>query len=269
MEEIIVSPSNPRIKNVLKLKEKSSERKAQNLIVVEGLRELKMARENKFMIKTLFVCDAIYQKRNNEILSGIHHLVWVSKEVFGKISYRDNSDGLLALVIPRYIRLSDLKLSENPLLIVLESVEKPGNLGAILRTADGTGADAIIVCDVKTDIYNSNVIRSSIGCVFSKQVAASSSEEVLKFLKEKNITPFASALPAKKLYTGADLTKPCAIVFGTEAKGLSEKWRTVTEQVKIPMLGKVDSLNVSASCAVIVYEAVRQRSCQSDKVRTP
>ena len=261
MEEIIVSPSNPRIKNVLRLKEKSSERKAQNLVVVEGGREVRMAKENNFEIKTLFVCDAVNQKRHKEIISSVSHLVRVSKDVFEKISYRDNSDGLVALVIPRHTKLSDLKLSANPLLIILESVEKPGNLGAILRTVDGAGADALIVCDPKTDIYNPNVIRSSIGCIFSKQVVTASSEDILKFLQEKKIRTYSAALTAKKIYSETDLSVPCAIVFGTEAQGLTAKWLGGGEQVKIPMLGKTDSLNVAASCAVMLYEAVRQRSC--------
>lgn len=261
MEEIIVSPSNPRIKNVLKLKEKSSERKAQDLIVVEGLREIKMAKGNHFEIKTLFVCDAIYQKRNKEILSNIHHLVRVSKEVFEKISYRENSDGLLACVQPTHLHFADLKLSANPLLVILESVEKPGNLGAILRTVDAANLDAVIICDPKTNIYNPNVIRSSIGCVFSKQVLTADSDAVIKFLRERKIKSYSAALTAKKLYTEIDLKIPCAIVFGTEAEGLSDKWlNSSDEQIKIPMLGKVDSLNVSASCAVIIYEAVRQRN---------
>ena len=263
MEEKIVSPSNPRIKNVIKLKEKSSERKSQDLIVVEGLREILMAKENGFGIKTLFVCDDIANKKSKELVSSAHHLVRISKEVFEKITYRENSDGLLALVQPKHIRLSDLKLSENPLLIILESVEKPGNLGAILRTADASGVDAVIVCDPKTDIYNPNLIRSSIGCIFSKQTVAASSDEVLKFLKEKNIRSFAAALSAKKNYVSSDFTIPSAIILGTEADGLSEKWlKASDEQIKIPMLGKTDSLNVSASCAVIVYEAVRQRTIQ-------
>jgi TrmH family RNA methyltransferase len=260
MEEIIISPSNPRIKNVLKLKEKSAERKLQNLIVVEGLREILMAKENGFGIKTLFVCEDISGKKSKELVSNASHLVRISKEVFHKITYRENSDGLLALVIPKHLRLKDLKLSENPLLIVLESVEKPGNLGAILRTADASGADAVIVCDPKTDIYNPNVIRSSIGCIFSKQVVAANSDEVINFLQEKKIKSYAAALTAKKNYAGSDLAIPCAIVLGTEAEGLSQKWLgSADEQIKIPMLGKTDSLNVSASCAVIVYEAVRQR----------
>ncbi|MBI3502353.1 MAG: RNA methyltransferase [Bacteroidetes bacterium] len=259
MEEIIVSTSNPRIKNVIKLKEKSSERKLQDLIVVEGAREILRAKENKFEIKTLFVCDIVNQKRHKEIFSGIHHLVRVSKEVFEKIAYRENSDGLLALIKSKHLRLSDIKLSANPILIILEAVEKPGNLGAIARTADGAGADAVIVCNAKTDIYNPNAVRSSIGCVFSKQIIAASSEEVQKFLEEKNITPYAAALTGKKNYTDIDFSMPCAIVFGTEAEGLSQTWLSFSEQIKIPMSGKIDSLNVSTSCAVMVYEAVRQR----------
>ena len=263
MEEIIVSPFNPRIKNVLKLKEKSSERKAQNLVVVEGAREIRMAKQNNFQIKTLFVCDAVNQKRHKEIFTSISHLVRVSKEVFDKIAYRENFDGLLALVVPRHTKFSELKLSANPLIIVLESVEKPGNLGAILRTADGAGADAVIICDPKTDIYNPNAIRSGIGCVFALPVVQAGSDEVIKFLKEKKIRSYAAALTGTKSYTKADFTGPSAVVMGTEAVGLTEKWLSVCEEkIKIPMLGKTDSLNVSTSCAVIMYEAVRQRTTQ-------
>ena len=263
MEEKIISPTNPRIKNVLKLKEKASERKQQDLIVVEGLREILMAKENSFSIKTLFVCDDIVSRKSKELVSQAHHLVRISKEVFDKIAYRENSDGLLALINPKHTRLADLKLSANPLLIVLEGVEKPGNLGAILRTADASGADAVIICDAKTDIYNPNVIRSSIGCIFSKQVVAASAEDVIKYLKEKKIKSYAAALTAKNNYIKSDFSIPSAIIFGTEAKGLSEKWlSSADEQLKIPMLGKTDSLNVSASCAVLLYEAVRQRTSQ-------
>ena len=264
MEEIIVSPSNPRIKNVIKLKEKSSERKSQDLIVVEGLREIMMAKENGFGIKTIFFCEDIAGKKSRELVASVSHLVKISKSVFEKIAYRKNSDGLLALVRSKHVRLKDLKLSALPLLIILESVEKPGNLGAILRTADASGADAVIVCDPKTDMYNPNLIRSSIGCVFSKQVVAASSEEVIDFIREKKIRLYAAALTAKKRYTESDFTIGSAIVLGTEAEGLSPKWLSLAdEQIKIPMLGKTDSLNVSASCAVIVYEAIRQRQTLS------
>lgn len=264
MEEKIISTSNPRIKNVLKLKEKASERRQQDLIVVEGLREILMATESGFELKTLFVCDDIAGKKSKDLVASARHLVRISEDVFEKITYRENSDGLLALVKPKHLRIKDLRLSATPLLIVLEAVEKPGNLGAILRTADACGADAVIVCDAKTDIFNPNVIRSSIGCIFSKQVVAATSEEVLKFLKDKMIRSYAAALTAKKNYTEANLAAPCAVIFGTEADGLSEQWmKGVDEQIRIPMLGKTDSLNVSASCAVIVYEAVRQRKITS------
>lgn len=267
MEEIIISPSNPRIKNVQKLKEKAAERKLQNLIVVEGAREIKMAKENSFVIKTLFVCDAVNQKRNKTIISGVNHLVRISKDVFDRIAYRENSDGLLALIVPKYSRFSNLQLSANPFVIVMEAIEKPGNLGAILRTADGAGVDAVIVCDPKTDIYNPNVIRSSIGCVFSNRVLAATTEEVQKFFQEKGITPYTAALTAKKNYPDVDFTVPCAIIFGTEADGLSDKWlKQSGNQIKIPMLGKVDSLNVAASCAVIAYHVVYQREKLQKKI---
>ncbi len=264
MEEIIVSPSNPRIKNVVKLKEKSAERKIQDIIVVEGAREIRMAKQNGFEIKTLFVCDAVNQKRYKDIFLDIKHLVNVNKEVFSKIAYRENSDGMLALVKPKHIRLSDIKLSSNALVIVLEAVEKPGNLGAILRTADGAGVDAVIVCDQKTDIHNPNIIRSSLGCVFSTQLVAASSPEVQKFLKEKNISIFAAALTGKQNYSEASFINSSAIVLGTESDGLSQSWLLAAQQIKIPMLGKTDSLNVSTSCAVIVYEAVRQRGLKAN-----
>jgi RNA methyltransferase, TrmH family len=260
MEEIIVSTANPRIKNVLKLKEKTSERKVQGVMVVEGEREIRSAIRNGWVVKTLFVCESIFHKKNKDLLQGINHLVKVSREVFEKIAYRENSDGLLALIFPKQLRLHDLQLSANPLLVILEAVEKPGNLGAVLRTADGAGADAVIVCDPKTDIYNPNVIRSAIGCIFSKQVVIASTDEVLLFLKEKNIKPYSAALSGKVHYTSANFNKPCAIVLGTEADGLSQKWLLEGEPIKIPMLGQVDSLNVSASCAVMLYEAVRQRT---------
>ena len=261
MEEKIISTSNPRIKNVLKLKEKTSERRQQDLIVVEGYREIRMAKDHGFALKTLFVCEDLVGKKSKELIATAQHLVRINKEVFEKISYRENSDGLLALVKPVHLRLKDLRLSAIPLIIILEAVEKPGNLGAILRTADACASDAVIVCDTKTDIYNPNVIRSSIGCIFSKQVLAASTEEVLQFLKEKGVRTFAASLSAKNNYVATDLTGPAAIVFGTEADGLSGQWlSSVDEQIKIPMLGKTDSLNVSASCAVIVYEAIRQRA---------
>ncbi len=253
MKEVITSRANPKIKNLARLLEKASERKKQDRIVIEGRREIEAAIGAGFRVENVFVCEELAGKARYE------NAIYISKSIFERIAYRGSSDGLLAVVHPRRLPLYDLRLSSNPLLIVLEAVEKPGNLGAILRTADAADADAVIVCDPQTDIYNPNVIRSSIGCVFTRQVAVSSSEEVLEYLHQKKIKPFAAALTAAKFYTQTNLAQPCAIVMGTEDEGLSQKWLGPAEQIRIPMRGKADSLNVSASCAILLFEAVRQR----------
>ena len=257
--ELITSTSNARIKNIVKLQEKASERRAQDLVVIEGGREIGLALEAGLEVKELFVCPEINKNEEAGKFLSIGSLTQVSKEVFSKIAYREGSDGLIALARPQKLSLEKIKLSKNPLIIILEAVEKPGNLGAILRTADAAHADAVIICDTKTDIYNPNVIRASIGTLFTNQVAVAASEEVMEWLKKNAITPYPAALTAKKNYLQAALEKPCAIVMGTEADGLSEKWLNAGEQIKIPMLGKIDSLNVSTSCAVIVFEVVRKR----------
>jgi RNA methyltransferase, TrmH family len=259
--ELITSTGNPRIKNIVKLQEKASERKAQGLIVIEGGREIGLAMGAGIEITELFICPEIRRNADpgSEELFKAIACTEITKEVFSKIAYREGSDGLVALARPGQHSLENIKLSANPLVIVLEAVEKPGNLGAILRTADAAHADAVIICDPKTDIYNPNVIRASIGTVFTCQVAAAATEDVMDWLKKNSITPYAAALSAQTTYTEARLEKPCAIVMGTEADGLSEKWLKGAEQIKIPMLGKIDSLNVSTSCAVIVFEAVRRR----------
>jgi len=162
--------------------------------------------------------------------------------------------------VPKHFSLDTLQLPEKPFIIVLESVEKPGNLGAILRTADAAGVDAIIVCDPQTDFYNPNVIRSSIGCIFTKQVIACGSKEALQWMKQKDIRIFATDLAASEWYHETDFTQPSAIVMGTEADGLTNFWlRNADSRIKIPMRGYIDSLNVSVSTAVITFEAMRQR----------
>jgi TrmH family RNA methyltransferase len=261
--EKIISLQNPRIKNIVRLS-KVRERKDQHLFVAEGFREITMAFQSGFEIKELY-----FSKETN-----LHEGTWVfinqlpkstvvievGKAVFEKIAYRENSDGLLALVVPKYLSLPDLKLTPNPLILVLESVEKPGNLGAILRTADAAALDAIIVCDPQTDIYNPNVIRSSLGCIFTKQVATCTTKEAMDYLQKNGIKSFAAALTATKFYHETDFDGPCAIVMGTEADGLTQTWlKGADTQIKIPMGGKVDSLNVSTSAAILVLEAKRQR----------
>jgi rRNA methylases len=267
MQEKITSLKNPRIKNIVKLT-KARERKEQNTIVVEGYREISMAIQSGFQIKELYFAQEKYLSSEAPALFNrlpkTTQLIEVSGPVFEKIAYRENSDGLLALFTPKYVTPDDLKLSSNPLILILESVEKPGNLGAILRTADAAALDAIIVCDPQTDIYNPNVIRSSLGCIFTKQVATCTTEEAIALLHKKNIRSFAAALTADKYYHQQDFTKPSAIIMGTEADGLTDKWlKGADSQVKIPMEGKVDSLNVSTSAAILIFEAKRQRGFES------
>jgi RNA methyltransferase, TrmH family len=262
MIEKIVSLQNPRIKNIVRLS-KPRERKDQNLMIIEGYREIKMAHNFGYEIKELYFATEV----NTSFESLIHMLpktcriVEITKTVFEKVAYRENSDGIIALASPKYIKVEELMLSSDPLILVLEAIEKPGNLGAILRTADAAGIDVIMVCDPHTDIYNPNVIRSSLGCIFSKQIVTCTSHEALAFLKEKRIKTFAAALTASDFYHETDFRGPSAIVMGTEADGLTDFWlKGADKQIKIPMNGKVDSLNVSTSAAILVFEAKRQRA---------
>ena len=262
MPEKITSLQNPRIKQVVLLQQKSKERIKQNLIVVEGYREIRWAVEAGFSARSLFFCPELLNDESHEALDLFKAdiLTEVSRDVFAKIAYREGSDGLVLLATAIKSTLQDIILSDNPLVVVLEAVEKPGNLGAILRMADAAKVDAILICDHLTDIYNPNVIRSSIGCVFTKQVVTCTTEEAIVWLKTKGIRSFAAALTAKKMYHQVDLTVPSAIVMGTEADGLTEKWlNAVDEGIIIPMLGKHDSLNVAMATAIITFEALRQR----------
>lgn len=258
--ELIASPQNPKIKNVVRLLEKASERKEQNLTVVEGEREIELALRAGYTLHTLFICKELHPA---PIHFSPEHSWEISKVVFDKIAYRENRDGLVALIVPKKLHLQDLKLSSNPFIIVLEAVEKPGNLGAILRTADAAHIDAVIICDPQTDLYNPNVIRSGIGCLFSNQVVVCTSDEAINWLRQKNIRTYAAALTATHFYHQVNLAQPSAVVMGTEATGLSDKWlQEADDQIKIPMRGQIDSLNVSTSTAILVFEAMRQRGFQ-------
>lgn len=262
MFEIITSLQNPAIKNIIKL-QKSKDRKEQNLFVIEGVREINLAISQNYEIKQLYFCPELIQQQVEELISSkqIKRKTEISHSVFEKIAYREGSDGLIALAEPKHLKLEEIILPPNPLIIVLESIEKPGNLGAILRTADAANVDAVIICDPLCDIYNPNTIRSSIGCIFTNQIVVCSSEETIKWLKNSNIKSYAAALTANKYYHETNLSGAVALVMGTEAFGLSEKWLSQSDyQIKIPMLGKIDSLNVSTSTAILVFEAMRQRN---------
>lgn len=263
MIEKITSTQNPKIKNIIKLQQKSSERKLQKLIVIEGLREINLAIKSGMKLKQLLVCSDIISLDdiNNELKYDTAEVFEINKVVFEKLAYRGSTEGLIALAEPKFYNLNDLELRKNPLIVILESVEKPGNLGAILRTADAAKVDAVIICDPLTDIYNPNTIRSSVGCVFTNQIVAASSDETIAWLKEKGIKSFAAALTATENYHKTDMTGPVAIVMGTEAVGLTDKWlKNTDKQIIIPMSGEIDSLNVSTSTAILVFEAMRQRN---------
>ncbi|MDR1720678.1 MAG: RNA methyltransferase [Dysgonamonadaceae bacterium] len=263
---MITSIQNPKIKLVHKLHSKARERKASNLFVIEGAREISFALEKQYRLDTLFVCTDLYAgSKYPAVLKQIDPAICyeVSAPVFQKIAYRECSDGLLALATPKSHGLSDLHLSANPFVIVLEAVEKPGNLGAILRTADAAHVDAVVVCDPLTDVYNPNTIRSSVGCVFTVPIAVCSNQEALNYLRQNDILTFAAELNATQHYHETDFRRPSAIVMGTEDDGLSSFWLDCAEEhIKIPMRGAIDSLNVSVSTAIITFEAMRQRGFQ-------
>lgn len=262
----ITSPQNPRIKNLLRLQQKSSERREQGLTIIEGHRELTIAHGAGVAVTALFVCAELAgTARQQELrtLFGGQQPEWfeVSKAVFEKVAYREGSDGVLALVRPPRHTLQDLPLPAAPLLLVLEAVEKPGNLGAILRTADAAQATAVIVCDPRTDLYNPNAIRSSIGCIFTVPTIATTRDELLAWCTEKGIRTYAAALTDHaQPYTEYDFRGPTAFVMGTEADGLTPALMQACNQtIIIPMRGAIDSLNVSTATAILTFEAVRQR----------
>ena len=259
---LISSLQNASVKNIVKLN-KARERREQNLFVIEGARELSLAIASDYFIEQVYVCDDLFvtSKYPNVIDTlSVGRITNITSQVFEKVAYRTSSDGIIALARPKSHSLSDVKLTNNPFVIILESVEKPGNLGAILRSADAAAVDAVIVCDPQTDVYNPNVIRSSVGGLFTVQTATCTSDEAMEWLQNNSIKSFAAELNAAKFYQDVDFCGSSAIVMGTEAEGLTDRWLNfVTQRVKIPMRGKIDSLNVSVSTAVLTFEAMRQR----------
>lgn len=258
----ITSAQNPKIKDLVALGSKSALRKERGLFIVEGLREYKRAVDAGYLPETVFVCDKYCDLTQiNSISGGSGRIILVSDLVYDKIAYRGGTEGVVAVMHTRHTGINDITLSERPFVIVLESVEKPGNLGAVLRTADAAGADAVIVCDPLTDLYNPNIIRSSVGGIFSVQTAAGSNEEVYQWIKSHNINILTAQLQDSVHYYDTDMKEGVAIVFGSEDKGLTPFWRERSDaKINIPMLGKVDSLNISISAAVLCYEVVRQRN---------
>jgi RNA methyltransferase, TrmH family len=260
--EQILSIQNPRVKQILQLS-KARERREQGLVVVEGAREIGLALDAGHEPVVVYVCPEVYAKSDYpELLKRIpaQKQIGISTPVFEKVAYREGSDGLIALIRPGNHNLNLLRLSENPFIIVLEAVEKPGNLGAVLRTADAANVDAVVICDPLTDLYNPNAIRSSIGCIFTVPLAVCSSMECLEWMHQKGIKSYAAELKASDWYHECDFRNPSAIIMGTEADGLTDFWlKNADARIKIPMRGVIDSLNVSVSTAVLTFEAMRQR----------
>ncbi len=261
--ERITSLQNNRIKNIHKLSTKARERKEQGLFLIEGARELSLALIGNYLLDSVYICPELFEKTDYpEIIHAIPSTILyeVSASVFQKIAYREGSDGILALAKPKANTLENLNVPPNPFFIVLEAVEKPGNLGAILRTADAAKVNGMIVCDPLVDIYNPNVVRSSVGCLFTVPMAVCTNEEAHAFFKRNHIQTFAAELTAAQRYQDMDYTSPSAIIMGTEADGLTDFWiRQADKRIKIPMRGAIDSLNVSVSTAIITFEAMRQR----------
>jgi len=261
----ISSLQNPLIKKALLLKDKSRERKKSGLFILEGQRELALALKGGYKITSLFFYEDIISETDvlNKIMDATPQpeLISISKEIYRRIAYRETSEGIVAIAKSKSHSLGELSFkTKKPLLLVAQATEKPGNIGALLRTADAANIDAVIIADPKGDLYNPNTIRSSVGCVFTNAIAIGSTSEVIAFLKEKNISIYCAALSASKNYTEIDFTLPTALIMGTEATGLTQEWlQNSTQNIIIPMRGEIDSMNVSVSAAILIFEATRQR----------
>lgn len=299
--ERITSFQNPKLKRLLALQEKSSLRRETGLFVVEGLREVERCIDSGFIVDTLFICPELVPAGGDASLRGIApegrntrgsvaggpsrrdggvspegellkgqcrqpgvpggKVIELSRAVYEKVAYRGGTEGVIAEVKARSLALEDLQLPDNPLVVVMESVEKPGNLGAVLRSADAAGADAVLVCEPLTDLYNPNLIRASLGAVFHCPVCCCTTEAAIAFLKARGIRILTAQLQDSAPYYGTDMKRGTALVMGSEAQGLGTAWRTAADaHVLIPMQGIVDSLNVSVSAAILLFEAVRQRA---------
>lgn len=270
MNAIITSTSNPIVKSLVKLK-KRSERDERGVFVVEGYRPVTRALEAGFKFEKLYFCPEWFLGVNEKKVletakkSGTR-LTELGQAAFAKIAYRDRPEGLLGIGRQWHTKLEDLKFSKNPFIIVVEAIEKPGNLGTILRSADATGAQAVVVCDQVTDLFNPNVVRASTGVLFKVPTVITSTQEALAFCKQKGIKTLAATPHTDTLYTNADLTQPLAIVMGSEQFGLNDETIKACDiPVKLPMLGQADSLNVSAATVVLAYEVVRQRAGLVDR----
>ncbi len=247
------------------LQEKSRNRKKEGVFIVEGIREIQLAFKGNYTCEEIYFCDSLFPAENLKELTSVAlnkpSLTEFSKEVYEKTAYRGSTEGVMAVFRSKELSLASLELtSQNPLILVAEAPEKPGNIGALLRTADAANVDAVIIANPKTDLFNPNIIRSSVGCVFTNNIAVGSTSEIITFLKQNNISIYTAALQASKNYSDIDFIPSSAIVVGTEATGLSQEWiENSTQNIIIPMSGEIDSMNVSVAAGILIFEAKRQR----------
>ncbi len=257
----ITSIQNPFIKSLVLLQEKAKARKQSGTFLIEGQREIELALKGNYELETvLFFPELISENTINKLTKKQVELIEISKEVYQKLAYRDTTEGILAVAKTKSLELKNLKLSNNPLILVAESIEKPGNIGALLRTADAAKLDAVIIANPKSDLYSPNIVRSSVGGLFTNQIATGTTTEVIAYLKEKNINFYCATLQNSTSYHTQNYREPTALVVGTEATGLSDEWRKeATQNIIIPMQGEIDSMNVSVAAAILIFEAKRQR----------
>ncbi|MGJ8685519.1 MAG: TrmH family RNA methyltransferase [Nonlabens sp.] len=265
----ITSPHNATIRHAEQLQRKSKVRKKEGLFLVEGQREIMLCDRGGFELQHLLVCGPILLDSQDFQASDVYEkigiasnpeIISVTQDVYEKLAYRTGTEGVIAFAKAKSNSLKDLKLTENPLILIAESPEKPGNLGAILRTADAAKVDAVIIANPVADLFNPNVVRSSVGCVFTVPTATGTTTEVIEFLKSNDINLYAATLQSSKRYDAIDYTAASAIALGTEATGLTQEMRdAATQNIIIPMSGAIDSMNLSVSAAILIFEAKRQR----------
>ncbi len=259
--DVITSAQNAKVKHLLLLQQKAAARRAEKAFVVEGCREVRHCQRNGYTILSLFYCPSLLPRdiAIDALIEAVPSYA-LTEKVYERVAYRGSTEGIIAIVEEREQSLATLCLPANPLIVVLERVEKPGNIGAILRSADAAGVDAVFLCDEEGDLYNPNLIRSSLGAVFTMPCVCCTTAEAIAFLHKEEIQIITAQLQDAVDYTTVDMRVPTAIVMGTEATGLTTAWRNAAAaHVRIPMLGQLDSLNVSVSTAILLYEAVRQR----------
>ncbi len=257
----ITSVQNPYIKQLVQLQEKAKSRKQSGTFLIEGQREIILADKGGYTIENLlFYPELVSESQIQKLTQNPVPLIEINREVFEKLAYRDSTEGVIGVAQSKTLALCDLPLSGNPLILIAEAPEKPGNIGALLRTADAAKLDAVIIANPKGDLYNPNIVRSSVGCLFTNNIATGSTAEIIAFLKERKINCYCATLQNSTVYDTQDYSGPTAMVVGTEATGLTQEWRdAATQNIIIPMQGEIDSMNVSVAAAILIFEAKRQR----------